>query len=95
MNVSLMREQEGKLYNKWRAYGQAKTANVLFAKSLAKKLGGKGLTAVALHPGVIATSLGAHLDWNVEYSGLRESLSRATTREGRNTNHGRADRGRG
>lgn len=40
--------------------------------SLAQKLGKEGLTAVALHPGVIGTNLGAHLDWNVEYSGLRE-----------------------
>ena len=68
---------------------------MLFATSLAKKLGGKGLTAVALHPGVIGTNLGAHLDWNVEYSGLRELISRHTPREGRKANNGTADRGRG
>ena len=90
-----MGQQEGKLYNKWRAYGQGKTANVLFATSLAKQLGGKGLTAVSLHPGAIGTSLGDHLDWNVEYSGLRKSMFRATIREGRNAYHRTADRDRG
>lgn len=52
---------------------------MLFATSLAKKLGGNGLTAVSLHPGVIGTNLGGHLDWNIEYSGLRMSMSHATT----------------
>lgn len=42
---------EGEVYNKWRAYGQGKTANVLFATGLARKLSGKGLSAFALHPG--------------------------------------------
>jgi len=48
-------------YNKWKAYGQAKTANVLFARSLAEKLRTRGLLAYSLHPGVIDTNLGAHL----------------------------------
>ena len=46
-------QQGGKLYNKWRAYGQVKTANVLMGVALAESLGGRGLTAVSLHPGVI------------------------------------------
>ena len=71
--MSLTSSQKGELYNKWRAYGQGKTANVLFATALAQKLGPKGLTAVALHPGVIGTNLGAHLDWNVEFGGMRKS----------------------
>ncbi|KAI4156773.1 MAG: hypothetical protein LQ340_000030 [Diploschistes diacapsis] len=62
---------DGKLYNKWRAYGQGKTANILFTTSLAKKLGPKGLVSVSLHPGVIGTHLGDHLDWNVEFAGLQ------------------------
>ena len=63
--------QEGKSYNKWRAYGQAKTANILMGVALAKRLGEKGLTAVSLHPGAIKTNLSAHLDWQVEFGGLR------------------------
>ncbi|KAL7800239.1 hypothetical protein V8C37DRAFT_398460 [Trichoderma ceciliae] len=57
----------GETYNRWHAYGQSKTANMLMALSLAEKLGPKhGLTAFSLHPGVIGTSLGAHLDFSVE-----------------------------
>ncbi|KAF2084639.1 short-chain dehydrogenase [Saccharata proteae CBS 121410] len=49
--------QGGKVYDKWRAYGQAKTANMLFTLSLAEKLGDKGLLSYSLHPGVIRTNL--------------------------------------
>jgi len=48
-------------YNKWGAYGQAKTANALFAVALQKRLGSKGVSVFAVHPGVIATELGRHL----------------------------------
>ncbi|KAF2136926.1 uncharacterized protein K452DRAFT_291967 [Aplosporella prunicola CBS 121167] len=66
--------REGETYNKWRAYGQSKTANMLMAISLAEKLGQKrGLLAFSLHPGVImTTTLGSHLDWNVDIPGLQE-----------------------
>ncbi len=43
-------------YSPWRAYGQSKLANVLFARSLARRMGSRG-TANALHPGVIGTNL--------------------------------------
>ncbi|KAJ5180480.1 hypothetical protein N7492_003690 [Penicillium capsulatum] len=57
----------GKTYHKWLAYGQSKTANMLMARSLANKLGVKyGLLAFSLHPGVIFTNLGNHLDWEKE-----------------------------
>tara|TARA_R110002003_G_scaffold1697_3_gene23464 strand:+ start:671 stop:1642 length:972 start_codon:yes stop_codon:yes gene_type:complete len=50
--------QDGKVYDQWEAYGQSKTANILFSKSLAEKLGSKGLKAFSLHPGVaLGTSL--------------------------------------
>ncbi|KAL4922425.1 hypothetical protein BDW62DRAFT_207707 [Aspergillus aurantiobrunneus] len=55
--------REGENYNKWSAYGQSKTANILMAVSLAEKLGSKGLLAYSLHPGVIfSTSLSAGLE---------------------------------
>ncbi|KAK0640050.1 Short-chain dehydrogenase TIC 32 [Lasiodiplodia hormozganensis] len=53
---------DGKEYDKWRAYGQAKTANCLYAWSLAEKLGARGLQAYSLHPGSIVTNLGKHID---------------------------------
>ncbi|KAL4942590.1 hypothetical protein BDV06DRAFT_159389 [Aspergillus oleicola] len=55
--------REGETYNKWSAYGQSKTANILMAVSLAEKLGSKGLLAYSLHPGVIfSTSLAGGLE---------------------------------
>ena len=43
-------------YGAWRAYGQSKLANLLFAKELARRLQGAGKTANAVHPGVILTT---------------------------------------
>lgn len=48
-------------YNEWQSYGRAKTANVLFAIGLDKRLRGKGVRAAAVHPGGIQTELGRHL----------------------------------
>ncbi|OKP10389.1 hypothetical protein PENSUB_4178 [Penicillium subrubescens] len=46
---------DGKTYNAWEAYGQSKTANILFAVALAEKLEKKGIKSYSLHPGVIHT----------------------------------------
>ncbi|WP_330336790.1 SDR family NAD(P)-dependent oxidoreductase [Streptomyces sp. NBC_00557] len=48
-------------YDKWGAYGQAKTANVLFAVQLDKLGRDAGVRAFALHPGGIITPLQRHL----------------------------------
>ncbi|KAI2616056.1 NAD(P)-binding protein [Hypoxylon sp. NC1633] len=55
--------RDGENYDRWRAYGQSKTANILMAVSIAKKLGPR-VHAYSLHPGVIQTHLGDHIDWN-------------------------------
>jgi NAD(P)-dependent dehydrogenase (short-subunit alcohol dehydrogenase family) len=52
---------ERRPYDKWQAYGQSKTANVLFAVGLERRLAGRGVHANALHPGGIITELGRHL----------------------------------
>jgi len=49
--------RDEKSYEKWKAYGQSKTANILFTQGLARR----GYTSYALHPGVILTELGRHL----------------------------------
>lgn len=66
--------QNGETYNKWYAYGRSKTANMLFAISLARKLGpGRGFLAFSVHPGVILdTSLASHIG-NTDFEDLRES----------------------
>ncbi|MEU8790411.1 SDR family NAD(P)-dependent oxidoreductase [Streptomyces sp. NPDC048643] len=48
-------------YDKWEAYGQAKTANVLFAVELDRLGRDSGVRAFALHPGGILTPLQRHL----------------------------------
>ncbi|MFJ1747876.1 SDR family NAD(P)-dependent oxidoreductase [Streptomyces sp. NPDC088116] len=48
-------------YDKWQAYGQAKTANALFAVQLDALGRDSGVRAFSLHPGVILTSLGRHV----------------------------------
>lgn len=48
----------GSAYNEWQAYGQAKTANVLFSVSLAERW---GIEAFSLHPGEIWTNLPAQM----------------------------------
>lgn len=48
-------------YDKWVAYGQSKTANILFAVELDRRLADRGVRAFAVHPGVIMTELGRHL----------------------------------
>jgi WW domain-containing oxidoreductase len=50
-----------KSYTPRRAYGQSKLANLLFARSLARRFEGTKRTANALHPGVIATNLTRHM----------------------------------
>ncbi|QGN55504.1 SDR family NAD(P)-dependent oxidoreductase [Novosphingobium sp. Gsoil 351] len=44
-------------YEKWQAYAQSKTANVLFAVELTRRWGGRGVTANAVMPGGIMTNL--------------------------------------
>lgn len=44
-------------YNKWVAYGQAKTANALFAAGLDARFKDVGVRAYAVHPGGIMTNL--------------------------------------
>jgi NAD(P)-dependent dehydrogenase (short-subunit alcohol dehydrogenase family) len=48
-------------YDKWQAYGESKTANILFTVGLDKRLRDRGVRTFAVHPGVIMTKLGRHL----------------------------------
>jgi NAD(P)-dependent dehydrogenase (short-subunit alcohol dehydrogenase family) len=50
-------------YDAMLAYGQSKTANVLFAVEATRRWSDEGITANAVHPGAIATTnLSRHLD---------------------------------
>ena len=52
------RERE---YEPWAAYGQSKTANVLFAVEASRRWAGDGITVNALMPGTIRTGLQRHV----------------------------------
>jgi NAD(P)-dependent dehydrogenase (short-subunit alcohol dehydrogenase family) len=62
-------------YDPFGAYGQSKTANVLFAVEAARRWGGKGIVTNALMPGGIATNLQRHV-------GGGEYMERATRERG-------------
>ena len=49
-------------YDPWSAYGQSKTANVLFAVGAAERWAEDGVVANALMPGGILTNLQRHMD---------------------------------
>ena len=49
-------------YDPFVAYGRSKTANILFAVAFDQRHRGRGVCAAAVHPGVIQTELGRHMD---------------------------------
>lgn len=49
-------------YNAWKFYGQSKISNLLTAKVFNEKLKASGITANAVHPGIINTNLARDLD---------------------------------
>jgi NAD(P)-dependent dehydrogenase (short-subunit alcohol dehydrogenase family) len=48
-------------YDKFRAYGASKTANVLHMVELDRRLRSDGVRAYSVHPGVVATALARHM----------------------------------
>ncbi len=79
-------------YDKWQAYGQAKTANVLFAVQLDALGQGSGVRAFSVHPGGILTALVRHIpreemiaagwvdaEGNVTMEGLKTPMQGAAT----------------
>jgi NAD(P)-dependent dehydrogenase (short-subunit alcohol dehydrogenase family) len=52
---------QGRPYDRWQAYGQSKTANILFALGLDTRGAAHDVRAFSLHPGSILTDLARHL----------------------------------
>ncbi|KAK8058630.1 hypothetical protein PG994_009078 [Apiospora phragmitis] len=66
---------DAKAYDRWSAYGQSKTANILFSVELARRLRARGITSLAVHPGgILETNLANHL--TMEEFGSIEEVSR-------------------
>lgn len=51
--------QNEREYKTFRVYGESKLANLLFTRELARRLAGTGVTVNCVHPGAVATRLGA------------------------------------
>jgi NAD(P)-dependent dehydrogenase (short-subunit alcohol dehydrogenase family) len=64
----------GREYEPWAAYGQSKTANVLFAVEATQRWADDGITVNALHPGSIRTNLQRYV--------TEETLSRLRAQAG-------------
>ncbi|XP_031652722.1 retinol dehydrogenase 12 isoform X1 [Oncorhynchus kisutch] len=60
INLDDINSEKG--YDKKTAYSQSKLANVLFTRSLAKRLQGMAVTVYSLHPGIVQTDLWRHLN---------------------------------
>jgi NAD(P)-dependent dehydrogenase (short-subunit alcohol dehydrogenase family) len=69
-------------YDPWLAYGQSKTANVLFAVEATRRWGRNGISSNAVHPGAILdTNLSRHMDRQY-LAKLRASATFAETFDG-------------
>lgn len=71
--------RNGREYGPWSAYGQSKTANVLFSAELARRLhvAGHNAQSFAVHPGLIMTTgLGTHLDFVAEVPAILAAVEK-------------------
>lgn len=71
-------------YTPWKAYGQAKTANIYMANEIERRYGSKGLHANSLMPGGIMTGLQAHVDEEIkkgwkDFTGMKSQDQGAAT----------------
>lgn len=66
-----------------RAYCNAKLANILFTRALARRLSGTGIVVHAMHPGAVNTNFWSHADEGTKSYG--QSISLITTEQGAET----------
>lgn len=69
-------------YDPMLAYGRSKTANILFAVAFDRRHSPRGIRAAAVHPGVIQTDLGKHLDPS-RITNLIEQINQQLAAEGK------------
>jgi len=72
-------------YSSFKAYALAKLCNIYFAKSLAERYVASGVTAYALHPGVVNTGFGSQLGGLGKVLMLLAKPFMITAREGAQT----------
>lgn len=75
---------EDREYDKFAAYGGAKTANVLHAVEWERRYGDRGVHAYAVHPGTVATELSRHMgreDFSTMFNYAKDRTPGASDRE--------------
>jgi NAD(P)-dependent dehydrogenase (short-subunit alcohol dehydrogenase family) len=71
-------------YDPFLAYGRSKTANILFAVAFDQRHRGGDIRAAAVHPGVIQTELGRHMD-PAMVKAMMAQLEKQLAAEGKST----------
>jgi NAD(P)-dependent dehydrogenase (short-subunit alcohol dehydrogenase family) len=74
-------------YSQIGAYGRSKLCNILFTYELARRLEGSGVTANALHPGLVATNIGSN-NFPVYGRPLRKLAKKVINRAGLSAEEG-------
>ncbi|KAJ6142769.1 retinol dehydrogenase [Penicillium samsonianum] len=70
-------------FGSWEAYGQSKTANILFSVYLNEHLARHGISSFSVHPGLVQTELGRHLPGQSEdLAGIQSVLQPKTLDQG-------------
>ena len=75
-------------YDKWQAYGQAKTANVLFAVEADRRGAPHGIRAFAVHPGAVVSELGRFMteeEYTAAIARAKQIGTMKTTEQGAST----------
>jgi len=76
-------------YDRWQAYGQSKTANVLFAVEADRRGQSSGIRAFAVHPGAILTDLIRHMtDEELTTHGIARENSNGAIPSGKSVDEG-------
>ncbi|MBZ5667426.1 MAG: SDR family NAD(P)-dependent oxidoreductase [Acidobacteriia bacterium] len=76
-------------YDRWQAYGQSKTANVLFAVELDRRGEANEIRAFAVHPGAVLTGLGRYMtDEELKQYGLARDVTIGSVPAGRSVADG-------
>ncbi len=71
-------------YDKFAAYGAAKTANILHAVEADRRLRDNGIRAYAVHPGTVGTALARHMS-RADFARLRDHIVAAAAARGEQT----------
>jgi NAD(P)-dependent dehydrogenase (short-subunit alcohol dehydrogenase family) len=69
-------------YEPFVAYGRSKTANILFSVAFDQRHRDRGVRAAAVHPGVIQTELGRHMDPS-QLQAMIDQITRQVAAEGK------------